>query len=123
LIIGYTVFIFSNLFMVAFTRSDPLYAYILAAIFGVYVGISETVQRTVIPRYVTQELRGTAYGIFYIVTGAGFFVSNIVFGFLWDNYSLNAAVYYSIVLALAAVVGMMIFTKKYPISRAKTSVL
>ena len=123
LIIGYTVFIFSSLFMIAFTRSDPVYAYILAAIFGVYVGISETVQRAVIPRYVTPELRGTAYGIFYIVTGAGFFVSNIVFGFLWDNYSLNAAVSYSIVLALAAVVGMMIFTKKYPISRTKTSVL
>ena len=60
------------------------YAYILAVIFGLYVGISETVQRAIIPKYVTSELRGTSYGLYSVVTGVCFFVSNITFGFIWD---------------------------------------
>ena len=47
-------------------------AYILAAIFGLYLGISETIQRAVIPRYVPSELRGTAYGLYNAVIGTNF---------------------------------------------------
>jgi hypothetical protein len=49
-----------------------LYASILAAVFGIYAGISETLQRAVIPKYVSSELRGTAYGIYNVVTGVVF---------------------------------------------------
>jgi hypothetical protein len=47
--------------------SNFLYAYILAAVFGIYVGISETLQRAVIPRYISSELLGTAYGLYNVV--------------------------------------------------------
>jgi MFS family permease len=117
LIIGYGVFIVSTVLMSILVVSNFLYAYILAAVFGVYVGISETLQRAIIPRYIASELRGTAYGIYNVVVGTGFFASNVIFGFLWDKYSLNAAVLYSIVLALAAVIGMFVFIRKYPISK------
>jgi hypothetical protein len=36
-----------------------------------------------------------------------------MFGFLWDKYSLNIAVLYSVVVALTAIVGMVIFVTKY----------
>ena len=68
---------------------NSLYAYVLAAVFGLYMGISETLQRAVIPRYVSSELRGTAYGIYNLVIGSGFFISNVVFGFLWDEYNFD----------------------------------
>jgi MFS family permease len=111
LIIGYAIFAVSTLLMVEFT-GNSLYAYLLAAVFGTYMGISETLQRAIIPRYIASELRGTAYGVYSLVVGPGFFVSNIVFGFLWDKISLNAAVSYSTSLSLAAIVGMSIFVKK-----------
>ena len=79
------------------------YAYILAVIFGLYVGISETVQRAIIPKYVTSELRGTSYGLYSVVTGVCFFVSNITFGFIWDFYDINMAVAYSLSLSLCAI--------------------
>ena len=95
------------------------YAYFLAAIFGLYVGISETVQRAIIPKYVSTELRGTAYGVYSLVTGVCFFASNITFGFIWDNYNINMAVAYSISLSLSAIIGMIVFIKRY--STLKTS--
>jgi MFS family permease len=128
LTIGYAVFVISSLLMVLFTGrgvdgvvNNFLYASILAAVFGVYVGISETLQRAVIPRYVSSELRGTAYGIYNVVIGVGLFISNVAFGYLWDNFNLLVAVLYSISFAIAAIIGMLAFIKKYPITSIQLS--
>ncbi len=92
---------------------NAAYSYMLAAIFGLYMGISETVQRAIVPKYVLLELRGTAYGLYNAVIGITFFAANIVFGFLWDNFGLNTAVYYSIIVTVAAILGMFIFIRRY----------
>jgi MFS family permease len=112
LIIGYLVFAISTALMLLIS-TNTFYAYILAAIFGLYVGISETVQRAIVPRYIISELRGTAFGLYYLVVGITFFAANVVFGFLWDNYSLHIAAYYSITLTIAAISGMLIFIRRY----------
>ena len=112
LIIGYTVFAISTMLMLILS-GNTLYAYILAAIFGLYLGISETVQRAVIPKYVVSELRGTAYGLYNVVIGTAFFIANVVFGYLWDNYGLTTAVSYSMITAIAAVAGMFMFIQSY----------
>ncbi len=97
----------------AFSAHSSLYAFVLAVVFGFYVGISETVQRAVIPKHVSPELRGTAYGLFSLVSGVCFFVSNITFGILWDAYGVVLAVLYSLCLSIVAITGMAIFIKKY----------
>jgi MFS family permease len=112
LIIGYSVFAISIMLMLILS-GNTLYAYLLAAIFGLYLGISETVQRAVIPKYVVSELRGTAYGVYNVVIGIAFFIANVVFGYLWDNYGLTTAVSYSMITAIAAVAGMFMFIKSY----------
>jgi MFS family permease len=111
LIVGYAVFAISSTLMTTLSENS-LYAFVLAAIFGLYMGISETVQRAVVPRYVSSELRGTAFGVYNVILGTSFFVSNVVFGFLWDNYNLSTAVVYSIVLTSAAITGMSVFIKR-----------
>ena len=115
LIVGYSLFAISTALMVLIS-DNALYTYMLAAIFGLYMGISETVQRAVVPRYVISELRGTAYGLYYVVLGITFFAANVVFGFLWDNYSLNIAVYYSMIVTIAAILGMLIFIRRFSLS-------
>ena len=77
------------------------------------MGISETVQRAIVPKYVSSELRGTAFGLFNIVIGICFFISNVTFGFLWDSYNFSFAVLYSVVLSLAGITGMIVFLKRY----------
>lgn len=104
--------------MIVFTnkeggRSSFLYAYVLAAVFGIYMGISETLQRAIIQRHIPPELRGTAYGIYNLVIGSGFFVSNIVFGYLWDNFSLIIAILYSMLFTSAAITVMTAFVRTY----------
>ena len=112
LLLSYGIFLVSSLLMVV-SISNISYAYFLAAIFGLYVGISETVQRAIIPKYISTELRGTAYGVYSLVTGVCFFASNITFGFIWDNYNIDMAVVYSVSLSLSAIIGMIVFIKRY----------
>ncbi len=121
LIIGYAVFAVSSILMVVFTigrGNSFLYAYVLAAVFGIYIGISETLQRAIIPRYISSDLRGTAYGIYNLVIGSGFFVSNVAFGYLWDNFNLSIAILYSILFTFTAIIAMALFIKKHPINRS-----
>jgi hypothetical protein len=43
-----------------------------------------------------------------------YFISNVVFGFLWDNYNNPiVAVSYSVITAIAAVSGIFIFVRRY----------
>ena len=99
--------------MTLFSHTNYVYAYYLALIFGLYIGISETVQRAVIPKYVSTDLRGSAYGLYNFVTGICLFVSNIAFGYLWDVYSVNMAVIYSLSFSICSIAGMIVFVKKY----------
>ncbi len=112
LLIGYSVFVLTSALM-AMTVKDNSFAYALAFLFGLYVGISETLQRAIIPKYVVSELRGTAYGLYSLVSGICFFISNLTFGFIWDAYGVSMASLYSICLSVAAIFAMMKFIKKY----------
>jgi MFS family permease len=86
-------------------------AYIIAAAFGIYMGIVETVQRALIPGYVESNLKGTAYGVYYLVVGTCFFIANTVVGRLWETQGLGVSTLYSGALAALAILGLVIFNK------------
>jgi MFS family permease len=117
LIIGYSTLVVTTILMIIGVSENSLYPYVYAIVFGLYLGISETVQRAIVPKYVSSELRGTAFGLFYIVIGTCFFISNVTFGFLWDSYNFNFAALYSAVLSLAGIIGMIAFMEKYSESK------
>lgn len=112
LILGYGILLVSSFLMVILS-GNFLYAFVIALIYGIYVGITETVQRAVLPKYVGSDLRGTAYGLYNLVIGVGFFVGNIVFGYLWDAYSLDTAIYFSSIFVASAIIGMTLFINKF----------
>ena len=51
--------------------------------------------------------------VYTVLIGVCFFVSNITFGFIWDYYNFNMAVVYSISLYFCAIIGIIIFVKRY----------
>lgn len=116
LMLGFGIFLVSSILMIMLS-GNSLYAYVIATAYGVYMGISETVQRAVVPRYVSLDLRGTAFGLYNLVIGSTFFVSNVLFGFLWDSHGLSYAVSYSVIITTVAILAMFVFIKKYPVSK------
>jgi MFS family permease len=98
--------------MVLFS-SNFVFAFVLALVYGIYVGITETVQRAIIPKYVASNLRGTAYGLYNLIIGSTFFIGNVVFGYLWDIQGLNVAIWFSSIFVISGLLGMTFFIKRY----------
>jgi MFS family permease len=110
MILGYGIF-FSTALL--FLLPATVYVALLVAImYGAYFGVVETVQRALIPDYVGENLKGTAYGIYYLVVGSAFFVSNVVVGSLWEYFGSSLASSYSITLSAIAIIAMMLFVRK-----------
>jgi MFS family permease len=110
MILGYGIFLSTTLLFLL--PATGYVALLVAVLYGAYVGVVETVQRALIPDYVGEKLRGTAYGLYYLVVGSAFFVSNAVVGSLWEYFGSSVASSYSIALSVVAIVAMMLFVRK-----------
>ena len=64
-----------------------------------------------VPRYAPAELKGTAYGLYYLVVGTGFFIANSVVGALWTYAGSTVVASYSVGTSIAAIGGMTLFLK------------
>jgi len=109
LIIGYGAFLVTNVFLYLFS-ANYYFAILIALIFGVYDGINNTVPRALVPKYSASELRGTAYGLYYLVVGLCLLVANVMAGALWQTFGPKASATYSIMLSTAAIIGMILLT-------------
>ncbi len=109
LIIGFLLFVVSALLMYFSEINNIIYIISIPLIYGLYVGISETVQRALISRYVSEHNRGTAFGFYGLIIGICFLIGNITFGFLWDNYDISIALLYSLSLSTLAIISMFRF--------------
>jgi MFS family permease len=110
LIFGYGAFLLSAL-LLSQQIISPAYIFLVALVYGLYMGVGETIQRAMVPKYAPAELKGTAYGLYYLVVGTGFFIANAMVGALWTYAGSAVAASYSVVTSIVAIVGMILFLK------------
>jgi len=113
LIIGFLLFVISTLLMYFSEKNNIVYIISIPLIYGLYVGISETVQRALVSKYVSEHNRGTAFGFYGLIIGICLLIGNITFGFLWDNYDITIALFYSLTLSILAIIILFSFIKKF----------
>lgn len=112
LTIGYGIFLITCLLIFLLPKTH-LHAFAVAVVFGFYVGMVETVQRALIPKYAKKsDLRATAYGLYYFVVGSAFLVANVIVGLLWQQLGSSVAMMYSTLMVIVAIIGMMAFILK-----------
>ena len=112
-IIGFLLFVISALLMYFSEQNNIIYIISIPLIYGLYVGISETVQRALVSKYVSKNNRGTAFGFYGLIIGICLLIGNVTFGFLWDNYGISIALLYSLTLATLAIVSLVSFLKNF----------
>ena len=111
MVLGYSVFL-SSVMLILLLPLNGFDAFLVALFYGAYFGIIETVQRAIVPEYVDANLKGTAYGIYYLVVGSAFFVSNAVVGSLWEYLGSSVASTYSIITSAFAIAFMILFLNR-----------
>lgn len=70
--------------------------------YGVYFGLTEGVEKAWVADLAAPDARGTAFGLYNAVVGAGSLLASVVFGLIWTRVAPEAAFFTGAALALAA---------------------
>ncbi len=81
-------------------------------IYGLHRGILDTVQATFVSELSPVSYRATGIGVFQMAVGLCALLASLVAGLLWDQISIFAPLYFSIVLTLIATVLLMFVKEK-----------
>jgi len=81
--------------------------WILYAGYGLYYGAFLGASSALVADLVSEQLRGTAYGIFNAALGVAAFPASLLAGLLWDWYGPAAPFLFGAALALLATVGLL----------------
>ena len=111
LLISFIAFFSTCVFSIVL-QGNWVFAFLLAVIYGIYMGTGETIQRALIPKYAPNELRATAYGIYYLTVGLCFLAANIVVGVVWESFNSSLAFTYSTATSTIAIISMIAFIKR-----------
>ncbi|HEY4590527.1 MAG TPA: MFS transporter, partial [Thermoanaerobaculia bacterium] len=83
------------------------HAWALFAIYGVYFGLTEGVEKALVADLVPQDRRGAAFGWYNLAIGIGALPASLLFGALWDRWGSATAFNFGALLALLAAVGVI----------------
>ena len=88
-----------------------MYALISAIIWGVVMGIHETIMKSAIADLTPMKRRGTGYGIFNTAYGLAMFVGSAAMGVLYDH-SIAAVITVAVILQVVAVPVFFLMKKE-----------
>ena len=93
----------ASVMCLGFALADKsIYAWLLFAIYGVVSAITNTVPRALLADLVNPEMRGTAYGVYYMLIGFVALPASAIAGLLWDQLGPFVAFSYGSGLAMLA---------------------
>lgn len=78
------------------------------ALWGVHMGITQGLLATMVADTAPADLRGTAYGVFNLMSGIAMLVASVVAGLLWDRFGASSTFYAGAGFCIAAMVGLAI---------------
>ncbi|WP_175960410.1 MFS transporter [Burkholderia pyrrocinia] len=73
------------------------------ALWGLHMGMTQGLLATMVAHAAPSELRGTAFGVFNLLSGVATLVSSVVAGILWDRAGAAATFYAGAVFSAATI--------------------
>jgi MFS family permease len=88
--------------------TDAWHVWALFAVYGVYFGLTEGVERALVADLVPPARRGAAFGWYNLAIGLGALPASVIFGAMYDRYGAVTAFTVGAAAALAASIGLWI---------------
>jgi MFS family permease len=83
------------------------HAWALFALYGIYFGLTEGVEKALVADFAPARLRGSAFGLYHLTVGLGAFPASLLFGMIWQKFGPAAAFGFGAGLAFLAGVLLM----------------
>ena len=77
-------------------------------LWGLYMGLTQGVLTALVADTAPPELRGTAFGVFNLVSGLSMLLASAIAGWLWDQYGAPAPFIASAGIAALALGGWLL---------------
>lgn len=84
--------------------SAEWHAWALFLVYGLFFGLTEAPEKSLVAAFAPPELRGSAFGWYHAVIGVSALFSSILFGVIWEAFGAPTAFLAGAGLALAAAV-------------------
>lgn len=81
-------------------------------LYGLYFSLTEGVERAFIADIVSEDKRGSAYGLYNFAIGISALPASIFFGFLWQKYSYTVAFTVGALFSLSALILFLISVRQ-----------
>lgn len=88
--------------------SEAWHVWVLFAIYGVYFGLTEGVERALVADLVPPDRRGAAFGWYNLAIGLGALPASVIFGAMYDRFGALTAFTVGASAALLAALGLWI---------------
>ena len=89
--------------------ASPVQAFIGAALWGLHMALTQGLLSKLVADTAPAGLRGTAFGIFNLVSGGALLLASLIAGLLWSVYGAAATFVAGAVFAAAAVAGLLLY--------------
>lgn len=90
------------------------HAWALFALYGIYFGLTEGVEKALVADFAPAHLRGSAFGLYHLIVGLGALPASLIFGFVWQKLGSVAAFSMGAGLALLASIMLSMLAVKKP---------
>jgi MFS family permease len=106
---GFAALLAADLLIASTSGLAALFAGI--ALWGVHMGLTQGLLSTLVADTAPAKLRGTAFGVFYLVSGAALLAASVLAGWLWSAYGAAATFYAGAAFTAVAAVGLLAVAK------------
>ena len=84
-------------------------AWRLFALYGIFMGLTEGVQKAFLTTIIPPDFKATAFGIYNTAIGLALFPASLIGGWLWDHFSPSATFYYGAAMAAVSTLLFILF--------------
>jgi MFS family permease len=115
LIIGLTMLVAADIVLAAATSPWP--SFVGAAMWGLHMGLTQGLLSKLVADTSPAELRGTAFGIFNLVSGGALLLASVIAGVLWSAYGASATFLAGAAFAALATLGLLTYRTRERVSK------
>lgn len=89
--------------------SDFRMIWLLFSLYGVFMGLTEGIQKAFLATIIPTDFKATAFGVYNTAVGIAIFPASLIGGWLWDNVSPSATFYFGATTAVLSAILFVIF--------------
>ena len=92
--------------------SDTKVIWVLFGLYGLFMGLTEGIQKAFLATIIPQDFKATAFGVYNTAVGIAMFPASLIGGWLWDHVSPSATFYFGAITATTSAILFIMFIIK-----------